>query len=48
MTISEFMRIRFRNQCVVGDRVFFGPLELVAKEVDSDGVVEQVGLRIRE
>lgn len=48
MTLSQFMEIRFRNQCVVGDRIFFGPLELVAKEVDDMGVVLKIGLRIRE
>ena len=48
MTLSQFMRIRFRNECVVGDRVFFGPLELVAKEVDDSGAVLKIGLRIRE
>ena len=32
----------------VGDRVFFGPLELVVKEVDDLSVVQKVGLRIRE
>ena len=48
MTLSQFMQIRFRNQCVVGDRVFFGPLELVVKEVDDLNVVKKVGLRIRE
>ena len=48
MTLSQFMRIRFRNECVVGDRVFFGPLELVAKEVDDSGTVLKIGLRIRE
>ncbi|MDA0830529.1 MAG: potassium/proton antiporter [Proteobacteria bacterium] len=48
MTLSQFMQIRFRNQCVVGDRVFFGPLELVVKEVDDLNVVQKVGLRIRE
>ena len=48
MTLSQFMQIRFRNQCVVGDRVFFGPLELVVKEVDNLSVVQKVGLRIRE
>ena len=48
MTLSQFMQIRFRNQCVVGDRVFFGPLELVVKEVDNLSEVQKVGLRIRE
>ena len=48
MTLSQFMRIRFRNECVVGDRVFFVPLELVAKEVDDSGAVLKIGLRIRE
>jgi potassium/hydrogen antiporter len=48
MTLSQFMQTRFRNQCVVGDRVFFGPLELVVKEVDDLSVVQKVGLRIRE
>ena len=48
MTLSQFMGIRFRNQCVVGDRIFFGPLELVVKEVDDLGAVSKIGLRIRE
>ena len=48
MTLSQFMGIRFRNQCVVGDRIFFGPLELVVKEVDDMGAVLKIGLRIRE
>ncbi|MDC1311697.1 potassium/proton antiporter [Burkholderiales bacterium] len=48
MTLSQFMGIRFRNQCVVGDRVFFGPLELVVKEVNDLGAVLKIGLRIRE
>ena len=48
MTLSQFMGIRFRNQCVVGDRIFFGPLELVVKEVDDMGTVLKIGLRIRE
>ena len=48
MTLSQFMRIRFQNQCVVGDRIFFGPLELVVKEVDDLGAVLKIGLRIRE
>ena len=47
MTLSQFMGIRFRNQCVVGDRIFFGPLELVVKEVDDLGAVSKIGLRIR-
>ena len=47
MTLSEFLGIRFKNRCVVGDRVFFGPLELIAKEVDESGVVKTVGLRVK-
>ena len=48
MTLSQFMGIRFQNQCVVGDRVFFGPLEFVVKEIDDLGAVLKIGLRIRE
>jgi NhaP-type Na+/H+ and K+/H+ antiporter len=47
MTLAQFMSVRFKNQVVPGDRVFIGSVELVAKHVDENGVVMQLGLRVR-
>ncbi|MEL0131764.1 MAG: TrkA C-terminal domain-containing protein, partial [Betaproteobacteria bacterium] len=47
MTLAQFMSVRFKNQVVPGDRIFIGSVELVAKVVDENGVVMQLGLRVR-
>jgi len=47
MTLAQFMSVRFKNQVVPGDRIFIGSVELVAKDVDENGVVMQLGLRVR-
>jgi cell volume regulation protein A len=45
LTLAEYLDREFHTRCVVGDRVYLGPLELVVREM-KDEQVFRVGVRV--
>jgi cell volume regulation protein A len=45
LTLAEHFQRRFEHTIEIGDRVRLGPVTLVARELDDDGV-RKVGLKL--
>jgi potassium/hydrogen antiporter len=44
LSIAEFLKERFGGRIEVGDRLALGPVEVIARAVDDQGAVSEVGL----